>query len=141
MYRKIQDQGSIEISTTPFYHPILPLLIDSHADGRTPVDVHFPFDAREQLARAQAFMEKRFGKVPQGLWPSEGAVSNDVALLASSVGFRWMATDEGILTKSGVDLSWDNRRRIYQPDKRGDITVFFHDRAVSDSVVCQCVEA
>jgi alpha-amylase/alpha-mannosidase (GH57 family) len=141
MYRKMQDQGTIEISTTPFYHPILPLLIDSHADGGTPVDVHFPYDAREQLARAQAFMEKRFGKVPQGLWPSEGAVSNDAALLAASVGFRWMATDEGILAKSGVDLSWDNRRRIYHPYKRGDITVFFRDRALSDLIGFQYMHA
>jgi alpha-amylase/alpha-mannosidase (GH57 family) len=141
MYRKMQDQGIIELSTTPFYHPILPLLIDSHADGRTPVDVHFPYDAREQLARAQTFMEKRFGRVPEGLWPSEGAVSNDVALLASSVGFRWMATDEGILAKSGVDLSWDNRRRIYHPYKRGDITVFFRDRALSDLIGFQYMHA
>ena len=141
MYRKMQDQGTIEISTTPFYHPILPLLIDSHADGGTPVDVHFPYDAREQLARAQTFMEKRFGRVPQGLWPSEGAVSNDVALLAASVGFRWMATDEGILAKSGVDLSWDNRRRIYHPYKRGDITVFFRDRALSDLIGFQYMHA
>src|SRR5215510_2063974 len=140
-YRKMQDEGIIEISTTPFYHPILPLLIDSHADGRTPVDVHFPFDAREQLARAQAFMEKRFGKLPQGLWPSEGAVSNDAALLAASVGFRWMATDEGILAKSGVDLSWDNRRRIYHPYRRGDITVFFRDRALSDLIGFQYMHA
>src|SRR5262249_35234115 len=99
-YRQLQDEGVIEISTTPFYHPILPILIDSHADGRVPVDVHFPYDAREQLARAQAFIAKRFKKTPQGLWPSEGSVSNDVAVLASSLGFKWMATDEGILAKS-----------------------------------------
>jgi alpha-amylase/alpha-mannosidase (GH57 family) len=133
-YRQMQDRGIIEISTTPFYHPILPLLIDSHADGRVPVDIHFPYDAREQLSRAQSFMAKRFGKVPQGLWPSEGSVSNDVALLVSSLGFRWMATDEGILTKSGVDLSWDNRRRLYHPYKRGDITLFFRDRILSDLI-------
>ena len=59
-YRQLQDDGLIEISTTPFYHPILPILIDSQVDGRVPVDVHFPYDAREQLARAQAFMSKRF---------------------------------------------------------------------------------
>ncbi len=53
-----------------------------------PVDVHFPYDAREQLARARTFMEKRFGKIPVGLWPSEGSVSNDVALLAASLGFQ-----------------------------------------------------
>ena len=141
MYREMQKQGVIEISTTPFYHPILPILIDSHVDGRVPVDVHFPYDAREQLARARTFIQQRFGKAPQGLWPSEGSVSNDVALLASSVGFRWMATDEGILAKSGIDLNWDNRRRLYHPYKRGDMTIFFRDRTLSDLIGFQYMHA
>jgi alpha-amylase/alpha-mannosidase (GH57 family) len=140
-YRRMQDQGSIEISTTPFYHPILPILIDSQVDGPVPVNVHFPFDAREQLSRSQAFMLDRFGRVPEGLWPSEGSVSSDAALIASSLGFRWMATDEGILAKSGVDLSWDNRRRLYHPYKRGDITLFFRDRALSDLIGFQYMQA
>jgi len=133
-YRRVQDKGIIEISTTPFYHPILPILIDSQVDGRVPVDFQFPFDAREQLARAQAYMREHFGKAPEGLWPSEGSVSNEVALIASSVGFRWMATDEGILAKSGVDLSWDNRPRLYKPYMRNGITVFFRDRQISDLI-------
>lgn len=140
-YARVQEQGIGEISTTPFYHPILPILIDSHVDGRVPVDVHFPYDAREQLARAQAFMGKRFGKVPEGLWPSEGSVSNDVALLVASLGFRWMATDEGILAKSGIDLSWDNRRRLYHPYRRGDLAIFFRDRAISDLIGFQYMQA
>jgi alpha-amylase/alpha-mannosidase (GH57 family) len=140
-YRRVQDEGVSEISTTPFYHPILPVLIDSHIDGRVPVDVYLPYDAREQLARAQSFMYERFGRVPEGLWPSEGSVSNDAALLASSLGFRWMATDEGILAKSGVDLSWDNRRRLYHPYKRGGITLFFRDRALSDLIGFQYMHA
>jgi alpha-amylase/alpha-mannosidase (GH57 family) len=140
-YRRVQDQGTIEISTTPFYHPILPILIDSHVDGHVPVDLHFPYDAREQLARARTFIGKRFGKLPQGLWPSEGSVSNDAALLASSVGFRWMATDEGILAKTGIDLSWDGRRRLYHPYKRGDMTLFFRDRVLSDLVGFQYMNA
>jgi alpha-amylase/alpha-mannosidase (GH57 family) len=140
-YQRMQEQGVIEISTTPFYHPILPVLIDSHVDGRVPVDVYFPYDAREQLARALKFMSDRFGKTPQGLWPSEGSVSNDAALLASSLGFRWIATDEGILAKSGVDLSWDNRRRLYHPYKRGDVTLFFRDRPISDLLGFQYMHA
>jgi alpha-amylase/alpha-mannosidase (GH57 family) len=133
-YRRVQDEGIIEISTTPFYHPILPVLVDSQVDGYVPVDIHFPYDAREQLERSQDFMEDRFGKRPKGLWPSEGSVSNDVALLASSLDYRWIATDEGILAKSGIDLSWDNRRRLYHPYKRGDITLFFRDRTISDLI-------
>ena len=141
-YRHMQDRGTIEISTSPFYHPILPILIDSRVDdGKVPIAVHFPYDAREQLSRAQSFMRERFGRTPQGLWPSEGSVSNDAALLASSLGFRWLATDEGILSKSGVDLNWNNRQRLYHPYKRGDITIFFRDRGLSDLIGFQYMHA
>jgi alpha-amylase/alpha-mannosidase (GH57 family) len=140
-YRRMQDQGIVEISTTPFYHPILPILIDSQVDGHVPVEVQFPYDAREQLARARTYTNERFGKVPRGLWPSEGSVSNDTALLASSVGFQRMATDEGILAKSGVDLNWDNRRRLYHPYKRGAMSVFFRDRTLSDLIGFQYMHA
>ncbi len=141
-YQRMQAQGTIEISTSPFYHPILPILIDSRVDdGNVPVVVQFPYDAREQLSRAQAFMRDRFGKTPKGLWPSEGSVSNDAALLAASLGFRWLATDEGILAKSGVDLNWNNRQRLYHPYKRGDIAIFFRDRILSDLIGFQYMHA
>jgi alpha-amylase/alpha-mannosidase (GH57 family) len=134
-YRRIQATGAIEISTTPFYHPILPLLINSRVDdGNVPVDIRFPDDARAQLSRARTFMQERFGAAPRGLWPSEGSVSNDVAALAASTGFEWMATDEAILAKSGIDLSWEHRSKLFRPYKRGDITVFFRDRGLSDLI-------
>jgi alpha-amylase/alpha-mannosidase (GH57 family) len=141
-YRRMQDCGSIEISTTPFYHPILPILIDSRAAGdHIPVTVQFPYDAREQLMRAVRFMEERFAQKPQGLWPSEGSVSNETALLVSSVGLKWMATDEGILAKSGVDLAWNNRKNLYHPYKKGDLTIFFRDRTLSDLIGFQYMHA
>jgi len=134
-YRRMQSRGSIEISTTPFYHPILPLLINGRVDDpNVPVDVRIPDDAREQLVRSRNFMRERFGNYPVGLWPSEGSVSDDVAQLASSVGFKWMATDEGILAKSGIDLSWDNHRRLYHPYERHGIRIFFRDRTLSDLI-------
>jgi alpha-amylase/alpha-mannosidase (GH57 family) len=141
-YRRMQDKGSIEISTTPFYHPILPILIDSHAASEHPaVNVHLPGDAQEQLRRALDYMERKFGKRPQGLWPSEGSVSNETARLVSAVGFKWMATDEGILAKSGVDVSWHNRQNLYAPYKKGDLTIFFRDRTLSDLIGFQYMHA
>ncbi len=134
-YRLRKDAGTIEISTTPFYHPILPLLVNSRVDDSTvPVDVRIPADAREQLQRARNFIYERFGDYPRGLWPSEGSVSDDVAQLVSTVGFQWMATDEGILAKSGIDLSWDNHRRLYHPYSRHGVRIFFRDRTISDLV-------
>jgi alpha-amylase/alpha-mannosidase (GH57 family) len=68
-------------------------------------------------------------------------VSNDAALLVSSLGVKWMATDEGILAKSGVDLSWNNRRNLYAPYKKGDLTIFFRDRTLSDLIGFQYMHA
>jgi alpha-amylase/alpha-mannosidase (GH57 family) len=86
-------------------------------------------------------MEEKFGRNPRGLWPSEGSVSNDVALLAAALGFEWMATDEGILSKSGIDLNWNNRQRLYHPYQSAGITIFFRDRALSDLIGFQYMHA
>jgi alpha-amylase/alpha-mannosidase (GH57 family) len=134
-YRRGQEDGTIEISTTPFYHPILPLLINSRVDDTgVPVDVQFPEDAREQLRRAREFMRERFGRLPAGLWPSEGSVSDAAVLLSRDQGFRWLATDEGILAKSGVPIHDYHRGRLYQPYTRDGITLFFRDRRLSDLI-------
>jgi len=134
-YRRYQEQGAIEISTTPLYHPILPLLVDSRVDDATvPVDFRFPEDALEQLIRARTFIEERFGRAPRGLWPSEGSVSEAMSVLVSQAGFDWMATDEGILEKSGVHVYDADRYRLYRPYCRGKITIFFRDRNLSDLI-------
>ena len=127
-YRKRQNAGSIEVSMSPFYHPILPLLMRSRVDDpNMPVDFMFPEDARAQLVRARDFMTPRFGRKPIGIWPSEGSVSDEVVELAGSLGFKWMATDEGILAKGGVD-------RQYKPYGRHGVRLFFRDRTISDLI-------
>jgi len=134
-YRKMQDAGSIEVSTSPFYHPIMPLLINSRVDDpNVPVDIRFADDAREQLVRARNFMHERFGVYPQGVWPSEGSVSDEVASQVRAAGFRWIATDEGILAKSGINIQDGNRRRLYRSYQRNDLLVFFRDRGLSDLI-------
>ena len=134
-YRRHQESGAIEISTTPFYHPILPLLINSRVDDAgVPVDVQFPEDALEQLRRSRAFIAERFGRAPRGLWPSEGSVSEAMAALVAEAGFEWMATDEGILEKSGVHVYDQDRWKLYRPYRRDAITVFFRDRNISDLI-------
>src|SRR5437762_12384875 len=80
-YREAAARGQVEISASPFYHPILPLLCDTdiyrrtHPDSRLPRErfVH-PEDAAEQLTRAASYHERLFGAAPSGLWPSEGSV-------------------------------------------------------------------
>jgi alpha-amylase/alpha-mannosidase (GH57 family) len=105
-YQSFAQRGQIEISTTPFYHPILPLLCDSNIAAEShpyvplPSQFAYPEDAREQLRRARCYMQERFGAAPAGLWPSEGSVSDDALLLAAEAGFTWSASDNGVLART-----------------------------------------
>src|ERR1700676_5782373 len=106
-YGDAAKKGSIEISATPFYHPILPLVCDTNAGavsspGLPPPQNRFrhPEDAREQLKRALDLHQEVFGVRPQGVWPSEGSVSEEALAIAHSLGIKWMATDEGVLGRS-----------------------------------------
>jgi alpha-amylase/alpha-mannosidase (GH57 family) len=45
-----------------------------------------------------------------------------------------MATDEGILAKSGVHIYDHDRPRVYQPYWRDGIAIFFRDRNLSDMI-------
>ena len=151
-YRRAQDAGQIEISTTPFFHPILPLLCDTDiakvSNPNTPLPrppFRRPEDAREQLVRARRYHEKLFGRPPVGLWPSEGSVSDQALGIASELDFRWFASDEGVLGRTlniGFDRGADgvpaNADRLYAPLRvrlgGREITGFFRDHYLSDLV-------
>ena len=151
-YAKAAERGQIEISSTPFYHPILPLLCDSDvarvSNPFTPLPspaFRHPEDASEQLFRARQFHHRVFGHTPRGLWPSEGSVSNAALALAADLGFTWAATDEGVLGRTlnvgfGRDGEGvpDNARLLYAPwrmkvDGR-EMVCFFRDHYLSDLV-------
>src|SRR5581483_8344997 len=91
-------RGLIEISTSPFYHPILPLVSDTDMGAVSTPGLplpqnrfRHPEDAREQLLRGLDLHERVFGVRPKGVWPSEGSVSDEVLAIASSLGVKWMA--------------------------------------------------
>ena len=123
-YRDAVGRGQIEISTSPFYHAILPLLCDTdvyhrtHPYSRMPREpFRRPEDAAAQLNRAVALHQQLFGKRPVGLWPSEGSVSDAILPLVSKAGFRWMATDEAILARSlDRHLSREADGHVQQPE-------------------------
>jgi alpha-amylase/alpha-mannosidase (GH57 family) len=106
IYQKFQKKKQIEISATPFYHPILPLVCDtdiaqiSHPYVPLPTRFRYPQDARIQLERARDYMKAEFGHAPAGLWPSEGSVSDEALTLAAETGFKWFATDNGVLART-----------------------------------------
>ncbi len=113
-------KGSIEISTTPFYHPILPLVCDTNAGAVSSPGLplpqqrfRHPEDAREQIQRGLDLHQQVFGVIPKGLWPSEGSVSEEAVAIAQSLGIQWMATDEGVLGRSaGTFFARDGNGRL-----------------------------
>jgi alpha-amylase/alpha-mannosidase (GH57 family) len=132
-------RGQIEVSTTPFYHPILPLVCDTriaqmaHPGVPLPTPFRYPQDAAEQLRRSQEYMKSLMGVAPVGLWPSEGSVSDEALELAAAAGFKWAATDNGVLGRTlqrtaGIDETY----RAYRwRDKMGMI---FRDHFLSDLI-------
>src|SRR5205814_8340155 len=119
-HAEVARQGRIEISTSPFYHPILPLVCDTNVGAVSTPGLalpqnrfRHPEDAREQLIRGLDLHQKVFGVRPKGVWPSEGSVSEEVLAIASNVGVGWMATDEGVLGRSsGLFFARDGNGRL-----------------------------
>ncbi|MHC5035905.1 MAG: glycoside hydrolase family 57 protein, partial [Planctomycetota bacterium] len=149
-YRFLAESGRIEISTSPHYHPILPLLLDMESARDAMPDVVLPSfrgpyagDAARQLEMAVDLHTRTFGAPPRGLWPSEGSVSEAMIPLASGAGFKWIATDEGILGRSlGIDLTGDSAVHLVKPHVlykpyritagEAEIHIVFRDRYLSD---------
>ena len=121
-------KGSIEISTSPFYHPILPLVCDTN-QGAVSVPglplpasrYRHPEDAREQLKRGLDLHQEVFGTRPVGVWPSEGSVSEEALAIAAELGVQWMATDEGVLGRTlGIHFERPSEGRL-RPDQAGKL--------------------
>jgi alpha-amylase/alpha-mannosidase (GH57 family) len=150
-YRDAAERGRIEIATSPYYHPILPLVADSdahreaHPHAPLPRRFRHPEDALDQIARARVRHAEVFGRRPDGLWPSEGSVSDEVVELAARAGVRWLASDEGVLERSlGIPLERLGEGLLGRPDllyvpwvrrtAAGDVRMVFRDRTLSDLI-------
>jgi alpha-amylase/alpha-mannosidase (GH57 family) len=143
-YRELADRGQIELSVSPYYHPILPLLVDMGVARRAQPDLALPRepfaaprDAALQLERALARHREVFGQTPRGVWPSEGSVSPEVAELAASLGIRWLASDERVLARSlpeGMREKGSHFRPWTFETRRGSVALFFRDHDLSDRI-------
>jgi alpha-amylase/alpha-mannosidase (GH57 family) len=107
------QKGLLELSTSPFYHPILPLLCDTNVGAVSSPGLplpqnrfRYPEDARDQILRGLDLHESVFGVRPKGVWPSEGSVSEEAIAIAHDLGVQWMATDEGVLGRSTGLFFW-----------------------------------
>ena len=141
-YKEFAARGQIEISTTPFYHPILPLICDSniaavsHPGVSLPSRFSYPQDARWQLQTARDFMAREFGRAPAGLWPSEGSVSDEALSIAAETGFEWASSDNGVLARTlnqsaGPDVTY--RSYLWRQNDR-QIRMIFRDHFLSDLI-------
>jgi len=147
-------RGGIEISTSPFYHPILPLVSDTDSGAVSAPGLPLPHnrfrhpeDAREQLKRGLDLHQETFGLRPKGVWPSEGSVSEEVFAIAAALGIDWMATDEGVLSRTlGMSFMRDGRGRLPDASAAKLYTIHryenaqtrmhlvFRDHAISDLI-------
>jgi len=153
-YAEAAQRGGIELSATPYYHPILPLLCDTNVGAESSPGLPLPTrrfkrpdDAALQIRLALDSHQALFGVRPKGVWPSEGSVSEEVLKLAARQGVEWMATDEGVLGRSldfnfarynSDHLSPDGARRLYniyryeKDDTR--MHMVFRDHRLSDLI-------
>ncbi|MBI1832306.1 MAG: alpha-amylase/alpha-mannosidase [Planctomycetes bacterium] len=152
LHRKLVESGQVELTTTPFYHPILPLLLDKRLAKEAMPDVKLPHytggyvdDAEIHVRRSIQFHSELFGIAPRGMWPAEGSVCQPMIPLLAKQGLRWIATDEGVLSQStqgfvGRDHHGlvRNPSHLYRPYKvrEGDseLGIVFRDHALSDMI-------
>lgn len=142
-YKDYMATGQIEVTLSPFYHPILPLLFNTktarEANIKTPAlpqtAFSYPEDVKAQIERGVEYYKDKFGVAPRGMWPSEESVSEHILPYIISSGVKWIVTDEAILFKSLKKKKRDSAL-LYQSyhlkRKEGDLTVIFRDRNLSD---------
>ena len=151
-HKRLMEEGRVELTTTPFYHPILPLLTDMESAKQCMPGVRLPLtmtDNRQyagiHVKRAVEYHEKLFGRKPRGMWPAEGSVSAEIIPMLADAGIEWIATDEEILARSIKEYvrrdghgHVRNPEMLYKPyvaeasDKR--MHIFFRDHYLSDLI-------
>jgi alpha-amylase/alpha-mannosidase (GH57 family) len=151
-YKRLAKQGTIELTSTPFYHPILPLLYDTDLARVAIPDIHLPEkrfahpeDVKTHIERALTYHDELFGARPAGMWPAEGSVAEEILPFLIDAGIRWIGTDEGVLARSlGIHIERDfagvmkNPDVLYKPylagkgDKR--VSIVFRDHTLSDLI-------
>lgn len=151
-HKKMQEMGQLEVTTTPYTHPILPLLADTNS-GRVAVNnmilpeqrFQWAQDIPRHLKKAKELYQDRFGQAPRGLWPSEQSVSPAILPYIAKEGFKWICSDEAVL---GWTLKHffhrDETGNVYEPEllyrpyrlvtPHGDLAIVFRDHRLSDLI-------
>ncbi len=151
-HKKMQDDGQLEITTTPYAHPVLPLLADTNAGKVALPTMTLPKqrfqweeDIPRHLDKAWDIYEQRFGKTPKGLWPSEQSVSPQILPHIAQKGFKWLCSDESVLGWSLRHFFHrDETGNVNEPEylyrpyrletENGDLNIVFRDHRLSDLI-------
>ena len=149
-YRRLAERGKVELSCSPHYHPLSPLMFDFKSAHATqpgvelPLAPAYPGGAERIEAHVRMAVEshaRRFGAPPQGMWPSEGAISNPVLGLIAANGLAWTASSESVLAntlRADGARTFVRNQDLYRPYRittnAGDIHCFFRDERLSDLI-------
>jgi alpha-amylase/alpha-mannosidase (GH57 family) len=152
LHKKLADSGQVELTTSPFYHPIVPLLLDKKLAREAMPGVKlphytggYPEDAEVHVRRAVEYHARTFGAAPRGVWPPEGSVCQAMLPLLARHGIRWIASDEEVLNASLAGaVSRDPKghvrdpAKLYRPylvrERDARLGIVFRDRALSDLI-------
>ncbi len=143
-YKTLAEQGRIELSVTPYAHPIMPLLLDIHSAHEAMPDAPLPdidgYPGGEQrvrwhLQKGLEVFADAFGFTPQGCWPSEGSISEPTLKILSDFGFSWTASGGNVLRNS-LSASGQDKQTIHHPFQLegAAIKCFFRDDGLSDLI-------
>ena len=142
----LAESGQVELSASPYYHPILPLLCDTdiadfHDGIKLPMPFRHPEDADYQVKNAINYLSEKLDYKIKGMWPPEGSVSERTLKLFIDNNINWIATDEEILANSiGVNFAdFNNKKLLYRPyaikrDSGEYLYIFFRDKGLSDLI-------
>ena len=152
-HTRLWEAGQIELITSPLAHPILPLIADTDlalAGDSAAVLPREPFrqysDAQAHVERGLARATELFGETPNGMWPGEGAVAQEILPIFAENGVEWIATGEDVLAQSleNGGFSRDSNGTVidadvlYQPYRvetpQGEVNIFFRDLRISDLI-------
>ncbi|MCX7099306.1 MAG: glycoside hydrolase family 57 protein [Methylococcales bacterium] len=143
-YKVLARKGQIELSVTPYAHPIMPLLLDLQStheampDAPLPELASYPGGAesvRWHLDKGIQTFKRFFGAKPKGCWPSEGSISLETLKILGEYGFSWTASGGQVLQHS-LNLPENKASSIHHPFKLKNtkINCFFRDDGLSDLI-------
>lgn len=144
-YKSLARKGRIELSVTPYAHPIMPLMLDINSaleampNAQMPQLSHYPGGearVRWHIVKGLETFKHFFGFEPQGCWPSEGSVSEATLELLAEYGFKWAASGGNVLRNSLHASGFNEECSPHHPFrlKDGNIACFFRDDGLSDLI-------